>query len=614
MYSRKSTAYHRQSTGSKADMNRRLIIKKFSNKNLSIRSSIFIYFTVTAIVAIALISLIMFQRFTDSLNKTIIEENAGIIGQVGESIDSYLRNVMKISDSIYYNVIKNTDISDDDIKNGMNLLYVNNDNMIEDIALIAGDGTLIESMPALRLKDGINVSERDFFKKSMAESEYIYFSMPHIRNLFDQNENSYSWVMSMSRAVEVTSEGKATQAVLLINLNYMFFEELFSNVSLGNGGYIYLINDKGDIIWHPRQNEIYAGRFTENNKYAAGLKDGISVENIGGKKLTVNVRTIGYTGWKLVGVTGSAAINVDSMKFRLFVLFVADLFLFLLAMVNAYISNRISNPISRLDNSVREIESGNLDVEILPSGSYEVQHLGNSIRNMLSRIKVLMSDLVAEHNAKRKSEFDTLQSQINPHFLYNTLDIIVWMIENEKPDKAVSIVTALAKFFRISLSKGKNIITVRDEVEHVRNYLMIQSMRFKNRFEYSIKVDDNVSDYSSLKLMLQPLVENAIYHGMEFMDGDGEIDVRVFKENDELYFTITDNGLGMSEDVVATLLSKDIVPSKRGSGIGVKNVNERIKLYFGAEYGLFVESEPDEGTKITIHLPAIVYGEKNEDK
>ena len=486
--------------------------------------------------------------------------------------------------------------------------------MIDDIALIAGDGTLIESMPALRLRDGINVSDKDFFKKSMAKSEYIYFSMPHIRNLFDRNENSYSWVISMSRAVEVTSEGKATQAVLLINLNYMFFEELFSNVNLGNGGYIYLINDKGDIIWHPRQNEIYAGRFMENNKYAAGLKDGISVENIGGKKLTVNIRTIGYTGWKLVGVTGSAALNADGMKFRLFVLFVADLFLFLLAVVNAFISNRISNPIRRLDGSVREIERGNLDVKIVPSGSYEVEHLGNSVKNMLSRIKVLMSDLVEEHNAKRKSEFDTLQSQINPHFLYNTLDIIVWMIENEKPDKAVSIVTALAKFFRISLSKGKNIITVRDEVEHVRNYLMIQNMRFKNRFEYNIKVDDEVLSYSSLKLMLQPLVENAIYHGMEFMDGDGEIDVSVYKENDDLYFTIADNGLGMSEDVAATLLSKDIVPSKRGSGIGVKNVNERIKLYFGAGYGLFVESEPDEGTKITIHLPAIVYGEKNEDR
>ena len=572
------------------------------------------YFTVTAIIAIALISLIIFQRFTNSLNATIIEENSGIVGQLGESVDSYLRNAMKVSDSIYYNVIKNTDISNDDIKKGMNLIYVNNDNMIDDIALISGKGELIESMPALRLKDNSNVLEKDFFKKSMAESEYINFSMPHIRDLFDRNESSYSWVISLSRAVEVTDEGKATQALLLINLNYRYFEEIFSNVNLGNGGYVYLTNDRGDIIWHPKQNEIYSGRFNEDNKYAATLKDGITVENLRGKNITLNVRTIGYTGWKLVGVTPSAALGVDGIKFRFFVLFVADLFLFLLAMINAFISDKISNPIKRLDGSVREIESGNLDVEIVPSGSYEVEHLGKSIKNMLGRIKVLMSDLVAEHNAKRKSEFDTLQSQINPHFLYNTLDIIVWMIENENSDKAVNIVTALAKFFRISLSKGKNIITVKDEVEHVRNYLMIQNMRFKNRFEYSIDVDEKVLSYSSLKLMLQPLVENAIYHGMEFMDGDGEIDVKVFKEDDSLYFTITDNGLGMSEDMVETLLSKDFVPSKKGSGIGVKNVNERIKLYFGSEYGLKVESEPDEGTKITIHLPAVVYGENDEDR
>ena len=589
-------------------------LKNLSIKNLSIQSSIFMYFTVTAIIAIALISLIIFQRFTNSLNATIIEENSGIVGQLGESVDSYLRNAMKVSDSIYYNVIKNTDISNDDIKRGMNLIYVNNDNMIDDIALISGKGELIESMPALRLKDNSNVLEKDFFKKSMAESEYINFSMPHIRDLFDRNESSYSWVISLSRAVEVTDEGKATQALLLINLNYMYFEEIFSNVNLGNGGYVYLTNDRGDIIWHPKQNEIYSGRFKEDNKYAATLKDGITVENVSGKNLTLNVRTIGYTGWKLVGVTPSAALGVDGIKFRFFVLFVADLFLFLLAMINAFISDKISNPIKRLDGSVREIESGNLDVEIVPSGSYEVEHLGKSIKNMLGRIKVLMSDLVAEHNAKRKSEFDTLQSQINPHFLYNTLDIIVWMIENENSDKAVNIVTALAKFFRISLSKGKNIITVKDEVEHVRNYLMIQNMRFKNRFEYSIDVDEEVLSYSSLKLMLQPLVENAIYHGMEFMDGDGEIDVKVFKEDDSLYFTITDNGLGMSEDMVEALLSKDFVPSKKGSGIGVKNVNERIKLYFGSEYGLKVESEPDEGTKITIHLPAVVYGEKDEDR
>lgn len=588
-------------------------IKKFSIKNPSIQSSIFIYFTVTAIVAIALISTIMFQRFSNSLNNAIIDENEGLIKQVGESVDTYLRTVMKISDSIYYNVIKNTDISNADVKKGMNLIYVNNDNMLDGIALISGRGELIESTPTLRLRDNADVSENDFFKKSMANSEYIHFSMPHIRNLFEKNENSYSWVISLSRAVEVTDEGNSAQALLLIDLNYIFFEELFSNVNLGNGGYIYLMNDSGDIIWHPRQNEIYSGRLKENNKYAITLRDGTSTQNIEGKKLTLNIRTVGYTGWKLVGVTPGAQLNIDGIKFRFFILFVADLFLFLLAMVNAFISNKISNPIKRLDDRVREIESGNLEVEIVPSGSYEIEHLGKSVKNMLSRIKLLMSDLVAEHNAKRKSEFDTLQSQINPHFLYNTLDIIVWMIENENQDKAVNIVTALAKFFRISLSKGKNIITVKDEIEHVRNYLMIQSMRFKNRFVFNIEADEEILKYSSLKLMLQPLVENAIYHGMEFMDGDGEIKIKVYKENDSLYFIISDNGLGMSEEIVNSLLYKDIVPSKKGSGIGVKNVNERIKLYFGNAYGLVVESWPDEGTKITIHLPAVLYGDKIDE-
>ena len=175
---------------------------------------------------------------------------------------------------------------------------------------------------------------------------------------------------------------------------------------------------------------------------------------------------------------------------------------------------------------------------------------------------------MAEHESKRKSEFDTLQSQINPHFLYNTLDIIVWMIENEKQSEAVKAVTALARFFRISLSKGKSIIPVRDELEHVKNYLMIQHMRYKNKFSYSIEAEEEVLGLASLKLILQPMVEV------------------------ERLFTDTGH-----------------VPSRRGSGIGVKNVNERIHLYFGKNYGLSIESEPDEGTTVRIHLPAIAYEE-----
>ena len=325
------------------------------------------------------------------------------------------------------------------------------------------------------------------------------------------------------------------------------------------------------------------------------------------------VKSVGYTGWKLVGVTPERGISLSGLKTQLFVAFVVAFFLFLLMVINAYISSRITVPIKQLEKSVNALEAGKLDAQIYIGGSYEIRHLGRSIRDMARQIRVLMDDIVAEHESKRRSEFDTLQSQINPHFLYNTLDIIVWMIENEQKAEAVKVVTALARFSRISLSKGKSIIRVRDELEHVRNYLMIQQMRFKNKFTYRIESEPDTLNLASLKLMLQPLVENAIYHGMEFMDGDGEILVRAYLENGDLWFSVSDNGLGMTKEQTAILLTDSShVPSKKGSGIGVKNVNERIRLYFGEAYGLLIQSEPDEGTTVVIHLPAIPYEEAQE--
>ena len=175
------------------------------------------------------------------------------------------------------------------------------------------------------------------------------------------------------------------------------------------------------------------------------------------------------------------------------------------------------------------------------------------------------------------------------------------------------MVTALARFFRISLSKGKSIITVHDELEHVRNYLTIQQMRFKNKFVYEIRAEEDAMGLACLKLMLQPLVENAIYHGMEFMDGDGLIEIQVKKEGKDLWIEVRDNGFGMTKEQVENLLSeKPHVSSRRGSGIGVKNVNERIRLYFGEDYGLIIESEPDEGCLIRCHLPVKEYVEPME--
>lgn len=581
----------------------------------SIRYIIFIYFTLTALAASVFIGISLYTRLSGQMADTIQEENQILINQINRSMDSYLQTIMKLSDSLYYGVIKNADLSDGSIGSESTLLYDNNKDNIENIALLSKNGQMLESVPAARLKSNVDVIDENWFRNTLLKTENLHFSTPHVQTIFDGSESQYRWVISMSRAVEITNGPYTDQGVLLIDIRYNSLERLFDGVNLGNGGYAYLISSDGEIIYHPKAQLIDSGIVKENNRESAGLKDGNYEEVFDGEKRIVSVKTVGYTGWKIVGVTPLDGMSLNNIKTKLLMVFIIAFVLFILSIINSYISTRITDPIKELEKAVNEIEQGNLEVEVRSAGSYEIQHLGTSIQSMARRIRKLMNDIVAEHESKRRSEFDTLQSQINPHFLYNTLDIIVWMIENEKQSEAVKVVTALARFFRISLSKGKSIIPVKDELEHVRNYLMIQHMRYKNKFTYDIEADEDVLELASLKLMLQPLVENAIYHGMEFMDGDGEILVRAWRREDDLYMSVSDNGLGMTQEQVERLfLASDHTSSGRGSGIGVKNVNERIKLYFGTGYGLEILSEPDEGTTVTAHLPAIPYQEVKKEE
>lgn len=581
--------------------------------NNSIRTTIFIYFTVTALAAGLLITFSLYQRLSGQVTAMVQDENQRLIGQVARSVESYLRTIMKLSDSLYYGAVKNADLSSESVGSELTLLYDNNKDNVDNIALFSEDGMLVEAVPAARLKPNLDVTGEPWFRDALEKTENQHFSLPHVQYIFDNNENQYRWVISLSRAVELTSGTSTAQGILLVDISYSSLEQLFDGVTAGKGGYVYLISSDGELLYHPKMQLIDSGRMQENNVAAAAYKDGNHMEEFDGSSRFVTIKSIGYTGWKVVGVTPENVVTLNTIKTRLFIVFIIALILFILALINSYISSRITNPIKELEKSVGILEEGNLDVPVYAGGSYEIQHLGKSIGDMAAQIRLLMKDIVTEHEAKRKQEFDTLQSQINPHFLYNTLDIIVWMIENEQKAEAVKAVTALARFFRISLSKGKSIITVRDELEHVRNYLMIQHMRFKNKFTYEIQAEDGVLELASLKLMLQPLVENAIYHGMEFMDGDGEILLKVWKEEGDLYFSVIDNGLGMTEEQVGNLFTgASHVDSKRGSGIGVKNVNERLKLYFGEKYGLSIESEPDEGTTVKIHLPVVTYSEAVE--
>ncbi len=571
----------------------------------SIQYMLSLSFTIIAVVGFIFIGTSLIIRFSTA-NRNITEDyNKKIIDQVNYNLDSYIRNLMQVSNSMYYSVIKNTDLSEKNIDEAMNLLYEANREHIVSIAVFNENGELIAATPISKLKKTATPQNEDWFINATKQIENLHFSTAHVQNLFEDIDYKYKWVVSLSRAVELTNNGEISSGVLLVDMNFSGIEQICKNVSLGETGYIYLVDRNGELIYHPRQQLIYSNLVKENNFKVAEYEDGNYIDELDGDKRLITVKTLGYTGWKIIGVTPINETFANSTQITLFILFVIFLAIILLVFANMFISAKIANPIKALENSVKELENGSQNVDIAIGGSHEIQHLGKTIKSMVKQMHKLMGDIVYEQELKRQRELDALQAQINPHFLYNTLDSIVWMVENERYNEAITMVTSLAGFFRIGLNKGKNIITIKDELKHAENYITIQHMRFKDKFTFKINADENVLNFATIKLIIQPLIENAVYHGMEFMDGDGEIIVNAYKKDNELYIDVIDNGMGIPPEFVDKLLTHESRSKGKGSGVGLKNVQERIQLYFGKEYGLSILSEPDEGTIIRIHLPCI---------
>ena len=561
--------------------------------------------------------------YTHSINtirKNTIKENEQIVDQVSWNLNSYIRNMMGISDSMYYSVIKNRDLTNERINKEMNLLYEANKDNLTSIVCATEDGAIVAASPVSTRKPGVDLKKQEWFVKASDEIENIHFSTPHVENIFDNSNYRYFWVVSLSRSVELTYFGNVRNGVLLVDMNYSGIERMFEKVNDGGVGYVYLCDPEGKIIYHPMQKAIYADLIKENNLEHAKNGDGAFSERFDGQERDVVVKTVGYTGWKIISVTPVSELALDMGQMRNYLFMVAIVILILIIFGNYIISYVVTDPIRKLEESIAYLEEGVVNEDsmneddIFIGGSQEIRHLGRTIKSMIRQMKKLTDDMVREQKAKRKSELDALQSQINPHFLYNTLDSVVWMIEGERYKDAISMVTALAQLFRISLSKGNNIITIRDEMIHARNYLNIQKVRYKNKFTADIDIDPEIENCATIKLIVQPLLENAIYYGVEHMDGEGEIKVRGYEKDGDIYISVSDNGMGIPEDTLATLLTDKARSRGKGSGIGLWNVNQRIQIYFKGDYGLMIESELDEGTTVTIHLPKIPIDEYRREE
>ncbi len=560
-----------------------------------------------------LIGIVIYSRYVQSSQQVSLQNTASMIQRTAENLEYTLLDMRHISDAVNYNVIQEDDVSDSAFITSLNLLYETNNDKILTIALYDKNGKLISAEPVTKEKNDADVKSQPWFENAENEIENVHFSTPHIENLFVNSTGKFHWVISLSRSVDITKGGVPENGILLVDMNYSGVSDIMEQINdTENGQYYYLIDGNGNIIYHPKAEEISRGIFSENPQKAASYEDGVYTEKQNGEKRKVVVQTISYTGWKLVGVIPKSATEANTSKFQYFVLAASAVFIMMLLVVNRIIANRISRPIRKLSDSVKDYGAGEKP-DIYIGGSTEIRHLGSSVQKSYEEIERLMKEIVEQQNQRRKSELAALQSQINPHFLYNTLDSITWMIEGGKNEGAVTMISELAKLLRISLSKGRTIIPVQQEIQHSKSYMNIQKVRYKDKFEVEFDIDSEIDNYCTVKLIIQPILENAIYYGVGDMDPDdgGKILVKGRMRNGDIYIEVIDNGMGMTEETAKNVLTDNEKVQKRGSGVGLVNVHNRIQIMFGTEYGLIIKSEPDEGTTVTVHLPAILYNDDN---
>ena len=582
----------------------------------SVQATISVSFTIVALVCMLAMGVALYQRFYVRSEKMLTDSAQTLLDQTVVNLEDYLRSMRRVSDAIYYNVIKDEDLSEDSPSNQMNLLYEAHKDYLISLALYNEDGTLISASPVGVEKPGVDVTTQGWFKTALQKPENLHFSLPHVQNIFvDDPTFKYYWVTSLSRAVELNRSGVPGQGVLLLDMNYAVIEQMMEDVNDNpSEQYVYLCDGNGALIYHPMLAQISAGVFSENNTSIAGYDDGSHKEVFEGSTRIVTVNTMSYTGWKLVSVIPTSNSYMGLKDIRYFVVMIVSITLLAMLILNRLVASRVTRPIRKLNDSIRDIEMGKVNPTVYIGGPSEVEHLGRTLRSSYDQINQLMKDMVASQEEKRKSELDALQSQINPHFLYNTLDSIVWMIEGEKYNDAVFMITQLASLFRVSLSGGKTIIPLEDEIRHASNYMNIQKVRFKDAFTVDFDIDEEIKRCCTVKLIVQPILENSVYYGVKDME-DGEIRVRGYKgEDGDIYIEVSDNGFGMSSEQLKFLLTDDTRARGHGSGVGLINVHRRIQLRFGQQYGLKIESEPDEGTTVTIHIPAIPYNEENQKR
>lgn len=548
--------------------------------------SIFLVF----LILLALVGTFYYQSSSSAIEATIEGNSQTTISQTSHFIQSYIKKLETTSTSLTQqtDVLAYAENPSQDQAKGIRDLFLTilkADQDLKTVVLVTKSGQVISTDDSVQMKTSSDMMAEDWYQKAIHQGAKPV--------LTPARKSNSQWVISVTQ--ELVDAKGANLGVLRLDISYETLEAYLNQLQLGQQGFAFIINENHEFVYHPKHTVYSSASEMEAMKPYIETGQGYTLDH----QSYVSQEKIAGTDWTVIGV--SSLEKLDQVRSQLMWTLLGASALSLLACFCLvwFSLKRWIAPLKDLRETMLEIASGTQNLRAKEAGAYELREVTRQFNAMLDQIDQLMADVRRQEEATRQYELQALSSQINPHFLYNTLDTIIWMAEFQDSQRVVQVTKSLATYFRLALNQGKDLISLSDEINHVRQYLFIQKQRYGDKLEYEIAEDPAFGNLVLPKLVLQPLVENALYHGIKEKEGQGHIKVSVQKKDTGLVIRIEDDGIGFQSTGDSSQSQL-----KRG-GVGLQNVDQRLKLHFGENYQMKIDSVPSKGTTVELYINKI---------
>lgn len=580
-----------------------MIVGKFK----SIQSVIFATVAFLVLSAVVIVTGVSMRFTNNSIFENSSEYTHTIIQQMNQNIDSYIDYM----ENIAYLISSSEDVQgylfDDEIDNEGRYRILNQFETILDsrsdirnVGIISKNGRMLINDGKKSVNSDLDLNTQEWYTQALDSPEGPMLTSSHVQHIISGER---PWVITLSRGIRDREGSGEKEGVFFIDLNYSAISELCDQSTVGTKGYAFILDARGNIVYHPQQQQLYNELQTENISLIMDTEDDTVLTGTGSNGKLYSISRSDKTGWTVVDCTNVRELLSKSRQAQSIYVLTAVILVIVALLFSRFMARSITLPIQKLRDSMKKVQEGDFSVsDVVVDSDNEIGSLTKSFDVMTHRIQELMEQNVHEQEQKRKSELKALQSQINPHFLYNTLDSIIWMAEGKKNEEVVLMTASLARLLRQSISNEDEVVPIANEVEYARGYLTIQKMRYKDKLEFQIEVEPSILHIPLIKLVLQPIIENAIYHGLKYKESKGLLIIKGFMKDGNAVLQVIDDGVGMDEETLAHIYDRHKV-NYHSNGVGVYNVQKRLKLYYGDDYGITYESKKGEGTTATITIP-----------